>query len=240
MASGGQTLLADSVRHTRSCAFKCEAGGLGALTMRALQLYSCRASVTLALALALCGLCQGITVAPFNEDCPSPVPPPSQYNKLVPDMTVVPLPMTVSLQPIMVTEVSPRFAGLRRHTLPADPYLSVFVWPCRRLQTFELTGYLFMSWTDRRLAFNASRCNRGKQRYVLTGDGMSQVRERPVLPLDHATLTACRVPGMHRYGGHTWSFRIASSVTLSQKRSTSGTRGLHCGWGASSSHCTPT
>ena len=52
-------------------------------------------------------------VTPFNAACPSPVPDSSTYNKLIPDRTEIPLPMTVSLQPIMVTDISPRCAAVR-------------------------------------------------------------------------------------------------------------------------------
>ena len=36
-----------------------------------------------------------------------------------------------------------------------------------------------MSWMDRRLAFNATACNSGKNRYVLTGSDMDKVQPFP-------------------------------------------------------------
>jgi len=57
-------------------------------------------------AAAVCMLAVGVATA--AEPCYSPLPDLAKYNKLIPDLSVVPLPMVVSLQPIMITDISPR------------------------------------------------------------------------------------------------------------------------------------
>lgn len=41
----------------------------------------------------------------FNPSCPTPIPSAATFNNLVPDVTDVPLPVTVSLQPIQITDI---------------------------------------------------------------------------------------------------------------------------------------
>ena len=53
-----------------------------------------------------------LAAPPFNPACPTPIPSAATFNNLVPDVTDVPLPVTVSLQPIQITDIDAKCVPL--------------------------------------------------------------------------------------------------------------------------------